>query len=618
MNRIAAAILVTVFLLCTASGRSRFRPSHVLVPSMNRRWAVTLGLGSLAACLMLAERTTATTIVPLTDDDLAASSLVIVEGRCQRLRAEWNEDRTWIHTLVTFKVTKVIKGDLQPGIIELRQFGGQLPDGATIIWGAPYWQKGWEMLLFLNPETDGTLRVAHLSLGYFRIIADQRTGEKLVVRSMPGPNVRVIGPQPFARCEKKDDFVARIQSLVVSGAAGQAPRSPRIEPRRAVGRSPNRPPSDFRFLSPGFRWFEPDTGDRIRFRVNRDRSPSPSGGMDEAIATAAAWSGVPGSSLRVEIAGETTACGLRADGTNAISFNDCTGRFDPPVNCSGVVAIGGVAQAVTNQSVSIGGRTFARIQDGDLIFNPDFGCILSDPLLLSEIMTHEMGHALGFGHSSDQADEPNEILRDASLFFIAHLDGRGASLRTDDMDGARFLYRATPSSAPLAILTDALPDAVTGSPFDFGLEATGTGPFTWSVIDGQLPGGLSLSSSGRILGTATSEMTTAFTVSVRDVANFEMSRSLALRSTGNPAPFVAAAKFMSASQKLIITAFNVDASASISVNGVPVVPPRAVKFKAAKNRLILTGSPADLNIRTDAPNTIVVGIRGQISNSFVF
>lgn len=585
---------------------------------MNIRAARFLGLGVICVGFLLAEPTFATTIIPMSDNDLVASSQMIVEGRCLRIRPEWNEDRTAIYTRITFRVTRVIKGELSTNTIQLRQLGGQLSDGATIIWGAPYWETGWSMLLFLNPEPEGDFRVAHLSLGYFRLIADPDSGSRFAVRSSPGPNVRVLGSRPYERLERLDDFVVRLRSLVAAKVRSDVEPTPTpmasIEQHGKSGSTS----SDFRFLSPGFRWFEPDTGERIRFRVNRDRAPNSSGGVDESLAAAAAWSGVPGSSLRVEITGETDDCGLRADGTNAISFNDCTGRFDRPVNCAGVVAIGGVAQAVTNQSISIGGRSFARIQDADIIFNPGFDCLLGDSLVLAEIVTHEMGHTLGFGHSSEQVDESNELFRDATLFLIAHLDGRGAALRADDMDGARFLYRAAPSTGPLAIGTDALPDAMTGAPYDFSFEASGSGPFTWSLVDGRLPDGVTLTASGRLTGTPLADLTTTFTVSVRDGANFELQRSFQLRSTVTPAPFVSAAKFSAATGKLTITALNIDATAAISVNGVPVVPPRTVKFKASKGRLVIKGTSGELNVRTSAPNSVVVDVRGLASNTFSF
>jgi len=48
------------------------------------------------------------------------------------------------------------------------------------------------------------------------------------------------------------------------------------------------------------------------------------------------------------------------------------------------------------------------------------------------------------------------------------------------------------------------------------------------------------------------------------------------------------------------------------------VPPRAVKFKASKGRLTMKGRPGDLNVHSNAPNTIVVEVRGLVSNTFAF
>jgi alpha-tubulin suppressor-like RCC1 family protein len=58
------------------------------------------------------------------------------------------------------------------------------------------------------------------------------------------------------------------------------------------------------------------------------------------------------------------------------------------------------------------------------------------------------------------------------------------------------------STGPLTIETSFLQNAVDSLPYDNSLEAIGgTGPYTWSIISGSLPPGLSLSSSGEITGT---------------------------------------------------------------------------------------------------------------------
>ena len=588
---------------------------------MKHPWFPLYVLFGLALCLCSERAARATTIIPMSDEDLAASSQAIVEGRCVEVQAAWNDAHTAIYTFVTFDVTRVHKGDLEPGRIVIKQLGGQTADAATVVWGAPYWQRNWAMLLYLDPDTDGALHVAHWSLGYFRILDNAQMGQAWVVRPDPGSNVEML-PEvggTVTNSAPYDDYVARLDALLAAhpGTAARVPvrTVPRDYPGAAKSGGSG---ADFSFLGSGFRWFEPDSGGKVTFRVNPRNAPPGSDGAGEAAAEV--WSTVPGSTMRVEIVGATSACGIQADGTNSIAFNDCSGMFDDPVNCTGVVALGGVASATSSQSITIAGKTFARIQDADIVFNSGFdNCLFAaHPEVVSEVMTHEMGHTLGFGHSSERIDESNTVLRDATMFFATHNDGRGAAVRQDDTDAERFLYRANGSAAAVAIVTDALPDASVGVPYTFDLRATGAAPFTWSIADGTLPSGLTLQSSGRILGTCGDEETTMVTVRVRDAANFDETRTLQVRVTRTPAPFVVSVVFKQASGKLVVKALNVDASATLAVNGTEVSPPRPVKFKAAKGQLVVSGPAADLNVRGAGPNILVVTVNGQASNAFAF
>lgn len=59
------------------------------------------------------------------------------------------------------------------------------------------------------------------------------------------------------------------------------------------------------------------------------------------------------------------------------------------------------------------------------------------------------------------------------------------------------------SVTPLSFLTTLLPDAAHDKAYSYELKASGgITPYTWSVSSGSLPGGLSLSSEGKISGTA--------------------------------------------------------------------------------------------------------------------
>jgi|GEM_PF-2288351 len=77
--------------------------------------------------------------------------------------------------------------------------------------------------------------------------------------------------------------------------------------------------------------------------------------------------------------------------------------------------------------------------------------------------------------------------------------------------------RGTQTVAAVVITTAELPHAHAGMPYLAGLTATGgTAPYTWTLISGNLPAGISLCNTGTLCGTATMLGTAHFTVGVRD------------------------------------------------------------------------------------------------------
>ena len=72
---------------------------------------------------------------------------------------------------------------------------------------------------------------------------------------------------------------------------------------------------------------------------------------------------------------------------------------------------------------------------------------------------------------------------------------------------------------PVVVTTSSLPAGAVGTAYSAALDATGgVGGFTWSLDDGSLPGGLSLTPAGGISGTPTAAGTFLFTVRATDSA----------------------------------------------------------------------------------------------------
>jgi len=84
--------------------------------------------------------------------------------------------------------------------------------------------------------------------------------------------------------------------------------------------------------------------------------------------------------------------------------------------------------------------------------------------------------------------------------------------------GTQLILNASTTPLVPAITTATLPDGLVGSPYSATLAATGVTPMTWSLVSGNLPNGLSLSTAGVISGTCSTQGTFNFTVKVTNLA----------------------------------------------------------------------------------------------------
>jgi hypothetical protein len=108
------------------------------------------------------------------------------------------------------------------------------------------------------------------------------------------------------------------------------------------------------------------------------------------------------------------------------------------------------------------------------------------------------------------------------------------TVKVTDSLGHQATEQVSLAVAPvLSITTTALPGATVGAAYSQSLAATGgTPPYTWSLLNGALPGGLTLSTSGSIAGTATTGGTFSFTAKVADSAGVIAIRQLSIAVAG--------------------------------------------------------------------------------------
>ena len=233
----------------------------------------------------------------------------------------------------------------------------------------------------------------------------------------------------------------------------------------------------------------------------------------------AAWTGVSGSSLTpatlAPLARTATQNACGSDGVNSICFDQADMAFTP-----GVVAFTRVI-ATDRIGMQVGGSAvttqLGQILDADVYFNPSGSpttyatpqALASNPAAydLESVLTHELGHTLGFSHSA---------VWSAIMFPFAAAPGTFSGMRPtvqqpdaplgdDDRTGLRVLY-ANPADAlhagsirgqifpanPLAL--PASPPGVTGV---FGAQVVAVDAASGAVA-GSTMGGWSCSGAGPV------------------------------------------------------------------------------------------------------------------------
>lgn len=501
----------------------------------NWGWLLVLTLALLPPGTVLAS----TVIVP-SDEEMVIGSRAIIRGIVLSSLSGYDARRRSVFTYTTLRLTQVLKGDLMPdalGEITIKEPGGITGNLGSEIFGVPNFKPGEDVLLFLDTWPDGSLRVYQWFLGKYLITVNPVTGREVISRETADPRVSILGRSSLGRATDQSDltpYLANLASLVSSLAVRSSLHEERYFQNTLINAVPGEFPSLQSLAAPQFtifnpyqpqRWFEADEGKQVVFRLNPAGMPN-QWIIDSIKVSLAVWSNVIGSSIRLKLEDEpTSTCGLsNVDGVNTISFNNCDGysSFPPAANggCAGVLAATGISNFDTSQRKSIGGIAFYRAMEGNISFNPYALCYLNDPCNVREIATHEVGHALGLGHSRDSS---------ASLYAYAHFDGRCGSIRSDDENGIKFIYPQVTEVKLPSIETSNLAPATVGLQYDFELKALGgIPPYRWQLVAGSLPEGIILLENGFLRGTPVLPGTSPVTLQVTDSANLSIQRRLTL------------------------------------------------------------------------------------------
>jgi len=138
--------------------------------------------------LLAAATGAATTVIPMSLEELARAASHVVEGRALNSWSAWNSQHTLIYTYTSFQISRSLKGGAVQ-TITIKQLGGTADGLTQKVAGVRRFQAGEDALLFLRPSVagDGTLVVVGLMQGHFRM-ARAASGETVVSNGVYGAN----------------------------------------------------------------------------------------------------------------------------------------------------------------------------------------------------------------------------------------------------------------------------------------------------------------------------------------------------------------------------------------------------------------------------------------------
>ncbi len=448
---------------------SGFAPPCAWLSSSIAAAFVAVTLGFLAS----APPAHALTYALPSDESMVDRAAIIVHGLVTD-RAPGVDGDGRPFTEFTVSVGEVLKGGVGGSTVMVRQPGGALGTGLAMrIAGLHMLREGDRVLLFLS-ERGEAHRIVDFDLGVFfeRQIAGQTLLERtpsLGERVLPGTSdaaadETLLGPRDSELFRRwiQDRAAGTVRPADYFVPEGELEGGPQlvILPYRHT-----RSADSCEYPGESIRWIEFEQGNPVTYRIQEGGDPAFGEDTTREIVAAAtaAWNDDPGSLVNLQIHPEPSAPAEQdyRDGINLLMFEDPFEDGDELVLGEGGTLAWAPVWYVCNvepmprPAPNQGGQDH-RIYQADVVTARNLGEWLAQADAdeatrqshLAELMTHEIGHGLGFSHPCGaNAGRGAEFVpcettaeQEAIMRGSAHLDGRGAQLSDDDRTILRILY----------------------------------------------------------------------------------------------------------------------------------------------------------------------------------
>jgi len=454
----------------------------------------------LCALVLFAANAFAVVYIVPPDRELAKRADAIVIATAGESHAELTA-RGGIVTVAQLSVETVLKGSVDAPI-RLVEPGGVLSENATVVPGSPRYEEGKRYLVFLHINGDGEWETWGFQLGQFELGTDLR-GRELAVRT----GDRIFGlneadGSPYTEGYRDLPlFLSYIRGISASANYVIAPSDVLLgtflERARPTAFVPvaNFTRPDY-MMTGNYRW---QNGGTATWGYCCPGNYPTSFGTNPINASGAAGSASTNwnlgtTSVRYSLSGETAGKtgGLhRADGANTILFNDPNNELPG----GGVVAIGGITNSGSTYPLSDG--TFNSTTEADVVVgkNASMPTFVNQQLFVA-ILTHELGHTLGFRHSDQDASNtsacvsPSPCASPGSALMAHIVQSPALSLQQWDQDAVNTVYGNGPACTAPSISTQPQNQTITsGQQANLSVLAAGTGPLGYLWYTGTPPTG---------------------------------------------------------------------------------------------------------------------------------